>query len=67
MPFDYNINNRLVAKDNHRPCIPKPIDVGLSLPPQGEGPRANNTISTCGVPTGPPSIQWQNARNAKQA
>ena len=67
MPFDHNINNRLVAKDNHRPCIPKPIDVNHSLP-QGEDELVcNNTISTCGVPTGPPSIHWQNARNAKQA
>ena len=52
MPFDYNINNRLVVKDN-RPCIPKPIDVSLSLPPQTPMPSSNNTVSTCGVPTGP--------------
>ncbi len=67
MPFDHNINNRLVVKDNHRPCIPKPIDVSLSLPPQTAMPASNNTVSTCGVPTGPPSIHWQNAMNAKQA
>ena len=67
MPFDHNINNRLVAKDNHRPCIPKPIDVNHSLPQGGDDLVCNNTISTCGVPTGPPSIHWQNARNAKQA
>ena len=67
MPFDHNINNRLVAKDNHRPCIPKPIDVNHSLPQGNDDLVCNNTISTCGVPTGPPSIHWQNARNAKQA
>ena len=22
IPFDYNIDNRIVVKDNHRPCIP---------------------------------------------
>tara|TARA_B100000795_G_C22799753_1_gene441221 strand:- start:2839 stop:3474 length:636 start_codon:yes stop_codon:yes gene_type:complete len=66
MPFDYNINNRLVVKDNHRPCIPKPLDVSMSLPPSSENPRTNNIVSTCGVPTGPPSIQWQNSLNAKQ-
>ena len=49
MPFDHNINNRLVVKDNHRPCIPKPIDVSLSLPPQNPLPKTNNTIATCGV------------------
>ena len=66
MPFDHNINNRLVAKDNHRPCIPKPIDVNNSLPQGNEELVCNNTISTCGVPTGPPSVHWRNARNAKQ-
>ena len=25
IPFDTNINNRLVVKDNHRPCLPKPL------------------------------------------
>lgn len=33
MSFDYNINNRLIVKDNHRPCIPKPVDQSVSLPP----------------------------------
>jgi len=66
MPFDYNINNRLVVKDNHRPCIPKPLDVAQSLPPKSQEPKINNTIPTCGVPTGPTSIHWQDALNAKQ-
>jgi hypothetical protein len=66
MPFDHNINNRLVAKDNHRPCIPKPIDVNYSLPQGEEEIVCNNTISTCGVPTGPPSVHWRNGRNARQ-
>lgn len=34
MPFDFNISNRLVVKDNHRPCIPDPIDQSESLPPE---------------------------------
>lgn len=34
IPFDYNISNRLVVKDNHRPCIPKPLDQTNSLPPR---------------------------------
>jgi hypothetical protein len=32
--FETNINNRLIVKDNHRPCLPKPIDNQLSLPPE---------------------------------
>ena len=67
MPFDYNINNRLVVKDNHRPCIPKPIDIAASLPNGGPSINCNPTISTCGVPTGAPSVHWQNAMNARQS
>ena len=65
IPFDYNINNRLVVKDNHRPCIPRPIDVNLSLPPQRGDLEAGATIQTASVPTGPPSVHWQNAHNMK--
>lgn len=32
MTFDTNIQNRLVVKDNHRPCILKPMDPCASLP-----------------------------------
>lgn len=40
IPFDYNISNRIVTKDNHRPCIPNPIDQTCALPP----PCNNNVI-----------------------
>ena len=32
VPFDVQINSRMLAKDNHRPCLPKPIDPALALP-----------------------------------
>ena len=32
MPFDWNISNRIVSKDNHRPCIPKPLNQKLAWP-----------------------------------
>lgn len=32
VPFDFNINNRLVVKDNHRPCVPQPVDQTHALP-----------------------------------
>lgn len=67
IPFDYNISNRLVVKDNHRPCIPTPIDVDLSLPPDTGNIKCGPINSTCSVPTGPPSIHWQDASNAKQS
>ena len=66
MPFDHNINNRLVVKDNHRPCIPKPLDVDLSLPPQTGDIECGGTSKTCSVPTGPPSVHWQNAGNMRR-
>lgn len=33
IPFDYMINNRLIAKDNHRPCVQDPLDQQKALPP----------------------------------
>jgi hypothetical protein len=33
MPFDFMINNRTIVKDNHRPCVPHPMDQSDSLPP----------------------------------
>lgn len=32
MPFDWNIDSKLVARDNHRPCIPTPLDQTSSMP-----------------------------------
>lgn len=33
IPFDYMINNRLLSKDNHRPCVQDPVDQSTALPP----------------------------------
>lgn len=38
-PFETNINNRIVVKDNHRPCVPKYIDNTLALPPEENNNR----------------------------
>ena len=32
IPFNWNISNRIQAKDNHRPCIPSPLDPTPALP-----------------------------------
>ena len=32
IPFDHNINNRNIVKDNHRACIPVPLDQSACLP-----------------------------------
>lgn len=33
IPFDHNISYRLIAKDNHRPCLPTLINQSQALPP----------------------------------
>lgn len=47
IPFDYNISNRMVVKDNHRPCLPTPIDNTLSLPKCQLKNVSNNTVLHC--------------------
>ena len=64
-PYDFNINNRLIVKDNHRPIIPTPIDATPQLPVGGSLP-CDNTLSTCGAPTQPPSVQWRKCAGIKQ-
>lgn len=32
VPFDFGIQSKLVAKDNHRPCIPTPLDQTSAFP-----------------------------------
>ena len=64
IPFDYNIANRLIVKDNHRPCIPKPIDPTPLLPVGGKLP-CEKIKNTCGVYTNPPSVQWRNKNEIK--
>jgi len=61
IPFDFEIDSRRVAKDNHRPCIPKPIDQYLVYPKPDDKPVCDIVSGgICGVPTGPASVQWQN-------
>lgn len=47
-PFDWNIANRIVVRDNHRPCIPRPIDQSPALPKGGPLPCELITPS-CGA------------------
>lgn len=58
MPFDYNVSNRIVVKDNHRPCVPTPIDQQPAQPKGGELP-CETIINSCGNPTNPPSVNWR--------
>lgn len=57
--FQTNINNRIVVKDNHRPCIPNPLNQINSLPP-----LSNGTVDVSYTPSNEnihhiPSIHWR--------
>jgi hypothetical protein len=66
VPFDFNINNRLVVKDNHRPCIPNPLDQTLALPSPSDEPLClGMTKSTCAPPIGSPSVHWMSEERVK--
>ena len=56
VPFDHNISNRIIVKDNHRPCIPTPVDPTLALPSGGKLP-CEETGPTCSAYTNPPSVK----------
>ena len=61
-PYDFQIDSRILAKNNHRPLIPNPIDQFLAHPEYNEDvvcEKLENIDNTCVVPTSPPSVQWQ--------
>lgn len=60
VPFDHMIDSVLMAKDNHRPLLPKPMDQNLALPKPNNDPVNCDMLSSApAVPTGPPSINWK--------
>lgn len=67
VPFDYNVNNRLVVKDNHRPCIPDPLDQSLALPPSVMSDQmVSYKMEDCGkIANNVPSVHWQSCDNIK--
>lgn len=52
--FDYNINNRLIVKDNHHPCVKYPI-TDQALPPLN-GMSDEMPVNQCGSRT--PYDEW---------
>ena len=58
LPFAAGTCNRIVVKDNHRPCIPTPIDPFPLLPRGGELPCELIT-PVCSNPTAPASVYWK--------
>jgi len=53
MPFDTNISNRLVFKDNHRPVIPRLIDQTSILPTPSNEPIKVNIAMAPATPIDP--------------
>ena len=66
VPFDYLINNRLVVRDNHRPCIPTPLDQSDSLPPLGPQEVSQQFSATCPPPQEAPSVHWRKCGEIKK-
>ena len=61
-PFDSLVSSRTLAKINHRPCIPTPIDQHTVYPDEKKEKKCEtieNIKTFCAVPTNPPSVQWQ--------
>lgn len=57
IPFDYNIDSKLMTKDNHRPCIPVPMDQYGAWPTESNEPLCDaKTVSVCSPPTEPVSV-----------
>jgi hypothetical protein len=60
VPFDFNISYRTIVKDNHRPCLPKPINQLHVLPPN----HFSEDVVTSGFPCSQevmdiPSVHWR--------
>lgn len=51
IPFPRNTNYRLVAKDNHRPSIPRPLNQNSALPTPQQEVCEPIPSSACAVPT----------------
>ena len=58
-PFDFNIQTTLVARDNHRPSLPRPVDQTLAFPVPTDQAIETNLVKVPDVPTSAPSVQWR--------
>jgi hypothetical protein len=59
IPFDFNVSNRLIVKDNHRPCIPTPLNMSAALPPLNASDDVYHETFTYGQNTDIPSVHWR--------
>lgn len=64
VPFDRNISNRIIAKDNHRPYIQQPLDQSALLPPMNPSDKVYNGYEAAendSTNVGPASTTWKAA------
>jgi hypothetical protein len=66
VPFDFNINNRLVTKDNHRPLVNQPMDQSGLLPPQNNDPIRVEIAKAPAVPLGSVSQSLNTSNGIRQ-
>jgi hypothetical protein len=59
MPFDYNVANRIVVKDNHRPCVPTPMDQSAAFPPETDADPSYKVPADAPLFPQFPSIVWR--------
>ena len=58
IPFQHNICNRIIVKDNHRPIIPTPLCSDFLRPKQKKLP-IKKTNPVCANNTDPASVNWR--------
>ena len=67
IPFDVNVSNRLVVKDNHRPVIPTLIDQTSILPTPNNEPIRVNIAMAPAIPIDPVQQSLTTANNVREA
>jgi hypothetical protein len=67
IPFDVNVSNRLVVKDNHRPVIPTLIDQTSILPTPNNDPIKVNIAMAPAIPIDPIQQSLTTSRNIREA
>lgn len=65
IPFDFQIDSVLLAKDSHRPCVPRPIQQDNTWPIPSDKPYCETIVPVSYVPTEPPSTHWQRGDNIR--
>lgn len=64
--FSQGIDTKILAKDNHRACVPKPLNINNSLPRASNQPNVNKIVPVDEVPTNPKSVSWRNLESIKR-